>query len=126
MEQGKALVARPGPPRRAREADQKPTYDAATSKRIQTEEAQQIKTDLHYAFEQLTKAAALCTPHFHARLQNIELGGQIDLRRLSYEDLATLVPILRKAQALTIEQRSESGADGDADERREDNGGDGR
>ena len=33
-----------------READQKPTYDAATSKRVPTEEEQQIKTDLHYAF----------------------------------------------------------------------------
>jgi len=33
-----------------REAHQKPTYDAATSKRVPTEEEQQIKTDLHYAF----------------------------------------------------------------------------
>ena len=86
-----------------------PTVDENGKQTPSAEEIQRIKSELSDAFEQLTKAAALCTPYFHAKLQNIELGGEIDLGRLSYEELSTIVPLLRKAQALAIEDRSEEG-----------------
>ena len=86
-----------------------PTVDENGKQTPSAEEIQRIKAELRDAFEQLTKSAALCTPYFHAKLQNIELGGEIDLGRLSYEELSTIVPLLRKAQALAIEDRSEEG-----------------
>ena len=85
-----------------------PTVDENGKQTPSAEEIQRIKSELSDAFEQLTKAAALCTPYFHAKLQNIELGGEIDLGRLSYDELSAIIPLLRKAQALAIEDRSDA------------------
>jgi hypothetical protein len=102
-----------------------PTIDAATGNVVKSKEAIGLRDDLRYAFEQLTKIADKCAPYFHAKVQQVELGGQIDVRRLSYDDLQTLIPLLRKARTLTIEQRSESGEYEPPDGRGENNDGDG-
>ena len=107
-----------------REAEAATTVDAATGKVIRAEPDTKLAADIRYAFEMLGWYSEKCAPYFHPKVKPVELGGTIDLRRLSYDDLQILVPLLRKARALTIEDRSESSTDVSADGSTEDNGGD--
>jgi hypothetical protein len=77
-----------------------PTIDGATGEVIEPKRDPVLKSDIRYAFEQLGWYAERSAPYFHAKVQPVELGGSIDLRKLSYDDLKTIVPILRKARGI--------------------------
>ena len=76
-----------------REAEAATTVDAATGKVIRAEPDTKLAADIRYAFEMLGWYSEKCAPYFHPKVKPVELGGTIELRRLSYDDLRGREPL---------------------------------